>query len=718
MNYCTFFFVFLSIICFNNVAAQSTAQIDSLQAACDAYTQEDTKKIKMLGRLSGIYAYSNPKKGIQMADQGIALAKKLGLTNNIIARLLNEKGTNFMSMSEYESAIECFTEALVINQRLKVDYDLSSNYQNIGSCYSFMGNYVKALDFQQRSLTINEKYSDKEAISASFINIGNIYNYLKEYDKAMEYFTKGEMVATEIGNKYNLFSALYNIGAIFIRQHKYEAGVPYYEKSLLICREIGNASGEAYCNLNLGIIYSNLNKPAETGAYLQKCIEYATTTSDDVLLAKALSEMTNIEPFYRLKTPASADKVPEYWSDDLALLTTVLRLFQKTKSLEDEETTWNKMSTYYEKKGDFPKAYEAFKNYVAIRDSSNGDEIKKQITRKEIQYEFDKKETQLKFEQQLTAEQLEKEKLLTIQQRLDLSIKDQALTISNKEKDLQRLAYLQEKAEKQEKEQLLSLAEKDKQLQAADIATLAKEKALQIQTLARQNALIGLLLAGLAALLLAALSFYLWQRQKLAKKEAVSQQQFTQQLFENTEEERGRIARDLHDSVSHELLSLKRSMTAQNNDAAQKIDHIIDDIRQISRNLHPVMLESIGLKLSLETLCEQYMEHEQLFIAHEIDYHKQLTPRMELQIFRIVQEALTNTIKYAGANAAKLTIRTPEKDALRIEIEDNGKGFNVEKTLNSGKSFGLNSILQRSKAIGAAAKIVSTEKGTLITVQI
>ena len=248
--------------------------------------------------------------------------------------------------------------------------------------------------------------------------------------------------------------------------------------------------------------------------------------------------------------------------------------------------------------------------------------------------------------------------------------------------------------------------------------TAQKEAQIRIkdQDLKEQKTLIALLIASLGAILLGLTVFSLWQRQKRAQRETANQVQFTQQLFQNTEDERGRIARDLHDGVSHELMTLKRSLAEQTTvSSAQKIDTIINDIRQISRNLHPVLLESIGLKISLESLCDQFGQNEELFVSHDIDYHKTLSPNAELQLFRIVQEALNNVEKYAQAEAANVHIFSENK-TLKIEIKDNGKGFDVEKALNGSKAFGLHSVLQRSKAINGDATIQSSDKGTVIKI--
>jgi signal transduction histidine kinase len=379
------------------------------------------------------------------------------------------------------------------------------------------------------------------------------------------------------------------------------------------------------------------------------------------------------------------------------------------------------LSDIYERNKAYTKAYTAYKEYISIRDSIKGDDVKKQITRKEIQYEFDKKEAALKYEQQLTANELEKQRLLTFQQGQTLTLKEQALALSNKEKDLAHLAFLKEKAEKQEKEQALLLAQKDKDLTGVQLLNLAKEKALQFQEIARKNATIGFLGASVLAILLAAALFYLWLKKRQAQTEATRQAElqagFTQQLFAETEAERARIARDLHDGISHELLGLKRTSLTSNGDAAQKIDGVIESIRQISRNLHPVMLDSIGLQLSIESFCEQFAEAHNLFVNYEVNYSNELHKNTELQVLRIIQEALTNTAKHAKAQAANVSLSDYGNGVL-LKIQDNGKGFEVEKALNSGKAFGLQSIIERAKIINTKANIYSTPQGTIIELKI
>jgi signal transduction histidine kinase len=254
---------------------------------------------------------------------------------------------------------------------------------------------------------------------------------------------------------------------------------------------------------------------------------------------------------------------------------------------------------------------------------------------------------------------------------------------------------------------------------AAKYETKEKEQKIQLQheVISKKNTTIISLLLVFIASLLGVFIYFLKQKQMKLFKEKEQSQQFTKNLLDKTEEERKRIASDLHDSVSHELLALKNSFEANHFQLNEKVDTIINDIRAISRNLHPVMFEKIGLVNSLEQFIERIENTHQFMISSEFNYQNSLTSEKELQVYRIVQEAVTNIIKYADAIAAKITIiETSEK--ISVEVIDNGIGFNVEETLQSKDAFGLHNIIERSKAIGGIATISSSEKGTKIVIEI
>lgn len=269
---------------------------------------------------------------------------------------------------------------------------------------------------------------------------------------------------------------------------------------------------------------------------------------------------------------------------------------------------------------------------------------------------------------------------------------------------------------------ILSTQDNKKYITELETKYETQKKELQIQVqqeeIKQKNTLNGLLVALLITAALAAAFAITRLQLKRNKKEAALQQEFTHQLLQNTEEERGRIARDLHDSVSQELLLLKnQAKTGAAGTIVATVDTLINEVRMIARALHPVMLDQVGLKLSIEHVCNRMMETNQLFISSDINYNKSLSKNHELQLFRIVQEALNNVVKYANAEAAKVSIaETPQ--SILVEIQDNGKGFDVQASLKEKMSFGLISIIERSKTVGGKADIKSTAAGTIIKIEI
>lgn len=240
---------------------------------------------------------------------------------------------------------------------------------------------------------------------------------------------------------------------------------------------------------------------------------------------------------------------------------------------------------------------------------------------------------------------------------------------------------------------------------------------MQRKTIMTKNTTIALLISLFAGLVLLIGFYSVRQKQKKLKIEKQNAQEYTKQLLAKTEEERKRIASDLHDSVSHELLSLKNSYEEKTEIINTKIDAIINDIRSISRNLHPIMFDKIGLKSSVEQLVERTQSLNDFMVTADIEYWETLSSEDELQLYRIIQESLSNIIKYAHAVAAKITISENENH-LFVEIKDNGKGFAVMETLQGKNAFGLHNIIERSRVIGGEAKIVSDKNGTIVTIEI
>lgn len=192
------------------------------------------------------------------------------------------------------------------------------------------------------------------------------------------------------------------------------------------------------------------------------------------------------------------------------------------------------------------------------------------------------------------------------------------------------------------------------------------------------------------------------------------------------EDERRRLARELHDDTLQSLIALNQRLqlvhlsldeTPQARQQSEMLFHLqeltgqtIQDLRRMTRALRPVYLEELGLVAALEMLCR---EAEQAYPL-EIDFQKigseqRLPPEVELALYRIVQEAVNNIVKHAEAGHAVVRISyAPEQ--VNLEVQDDGKGFNIPDSPSAfapGGHFGLLGLFERAEMVGAKLEITS-----------
>lgn len=210
--------------------------------------------------------------------------------------------------------------------------------------------------------------------------------------------------------------------------------------------------------------------------------------------------------------------------------------------------------------------------------------------------------------------------------------------------------------------------------------------------------------------------FVFRRKQYNLRKDNIRNQKFTRQLIVEIEEERRRISADLHDSVNHDLLNIKRGLVQNNLPQAKLLENVINDIRNISRNIHPVLFQQIGFTASLKNLINTVEASHTIPIISEIQYQQSFDTFQELNLYRIIQECLSNAIKYSQAHAIQIVI-TDSKNNFEMTIKDNGQGFDLKKTLATKNVFGLESIYNRAKILGCNCTIISSQKGTSITIK-
>ena len=261
------------------------------------------------------------------------------------------------------------------------------------------------------------------------------------------------------------------------------------------------------------------------------------------------------------------------------------------------------------------------------------------------------------------------------------------------------LAYYQTKYEIQEKEK--ELVEKNSNIQ------LLEKDSQTFKNL--------MFFVSLAFMLVFGIVLLYRNRQNLKSKKNL-QEEFSQKLLVSQEQERMRISKDLHDGVGQQLLLLKNKLIASGDESAKKmVDTTIDEVRNISRDLHPFALQELGITKAIEHTLTQIDENTTLFISSEIDNIDNIfSPEEEVNIYRIVQESLSNIIKHAQAEASKVLVKKFTNN-ITISIKDNGVGFDFTEKYKDKKSLGLKTLLERTKFLNGQMKVVSKrENGTTL----
>lgn len=233
---------------------------------------------------------------------------------------------------------------------------------------------------------------------------------------------------------------------------------------------------------------------------------------------------------------------------------------------------------------------------------------------------------------------------------------------------------------------------------------------------AKDKAKKNVLIFGGIGLSLLFLLIYLYRNRTLLIQNKKLQQSFLQELLQTQERVGKRISKDLHDSVGQSLLLIKNRIL-QNKDTktAAVVDGVIDEVRTISRSLHPFKLEELGLTVTLQSSVEMIDENYDIFVSAEIDNIDQVFDQeKEVNIYRLVQESFNNIIKHSKARSAEIKVINKEND-VEIIIKDNGRGFDVSKEKISISKIGLKTLNERSKFLKATFNILSEiDRGTTL----
>jgi two-component system NarL family sensor kinase len=205
-----------------------------------------------------------------------------------------------------------------------------------------------------------------------------------------------------------------------------------------------------------------------------------------------------------------------------------------------------------------------------------------------------------------------------------------------------------------------------------------------------------------------------------------------QRVVDSQEQERARLSRDLHDGISQWLVSIKLQIEAgiirlqgnaeQRDKArasfertAEALNDVLGEVRRISHNLRPTLLDDLGLAAALDHLAQEFAQHSGTPVAFAARGNADKLPvDVATVLFRIAQEALTNIERHAGAHRIDVALAAT-RGRVVLEIVDDGAGFDPEGVeTHPQRGIGLRNMHERLDAIGGALDIVSSAAGTTV----
>lgn len=295
----------------------------------------------------------------------------------------------------------------------------------------------------------------------------------------------------------------------------------------------------------------------------------------------------------------------------------------------------------------------------------------------------------------------------------------EAYTWMRKQRDVSEEMYAQEtKAKIADLEARYNYVQKEKEL------ILVRERTN------RQRIIVYITVSALIFILF---FFYFWFRNKKARTareiEHLKQQQrieLGKALLEGEENERGRLARDLHDGLGGMLAAIKLNLSQlmsqkkqlERRDLDQSIDrlgHSVNELRRIARNMMPESLLQSGLAVALKDLCDEAMLPGLRISFKAFDFEGNFAPQVKVMIYRIIQELVYNAVKHA--DASKVIVQCSQSDQyFFITVEDNGKGFSIDGIPKHGR--GLKNVQSRVDLLNGKMEIDSSDGGTNINIEL
>lgn len=562
----------------------------------------------------------------------------------------------------YTKALNAYQKNIHLAQSIHSDIERSKALLNIGNIHLSTNNRTLALEFYLKSAALKEKIDDQEGLAILHQNIAAVYEKQARYDKSIEYYIKCQNYYATTQDSASLAEIWVNMGLINIAQENHPLAIKLFNKALTTLQSYPNPEIILIAQLNLGFSYTELGNYQKATYYLNLAKKAAIDRKDAISLV-SIHNLNGANFFYLKDYQRSIQHYKE-----------ALLLSQEIALLEKQKFALFGLYESNEYLGNAQEALDWHKKYTSIKDSLYNTATSNRLA--ELQEQYDSKQ---------------------------------------KEQDIRQL-----------------------NIENKNIALESKLKTKQLNQF--------FLIIVLGALVILFLGLIGWYRNKQQKEriihtkvlhekkvnQIINQQEIEvlDAVLNAQQKERKGIAKEIHDTLGSFLATLKyqheagkelNNQNTANQEQYQLMEKLISQTAAEVRSIAHQMATGEKFDFNLQTAISQLVDRIRNTQQFDLQFNYwgkdfSLNRALELTIYRVTQELLSNVLKHAQASEAMLQINQTE-DEITLMMEDNGLGFISD--VKPSKGLGLESIRERIQKINGQVNIDSRpQKGTTIIITI
>jgi len=610
-----------------------------------------------------------------------SLRKVLASTAENEAKLMimKELANGFLTMESYDSSILFCDSAIMLSVYLSnTDRQAELNITRGNALFYSMGP-EKGMEPYKESYQLYADIGDSAGMAKALNGMGVMYKKMGHYDSAMSCYLQLATIAEERGYEQTLGMGYVNIGILYQDLLDFEKANHYLDLSIPI-NEKYRPDLVAVALMNKGMIHDELHENDSALYRYRQALAIYTQMDNQKKLADLYNNIGNL--YYK----SDLDSAYHYY----------LKAKDAYVAIGDWYTfcqAYNNLALVVMDRGHNTRALVMLDSCISVAGRTRNLELELLAYKNKHRAYANQGNHRLALESYLIYDSLDK-------------------VAYNLEKD-ERIAGLEAKYQNEKKQAQILTLERD---------NLKKDLALQIRT--RQSNIY--LFTGIGVIALISFAF-LYFRQRTLKDRIITRQRIRQleeekkmlaarALVEGQEEERKRIATELHDGLGVLLSTTRMQFSAildkspENQPIIEKASRLLEqassDVRKISHNMMPGLLTKFGLYEAVEDLLDRISETEEINVHYDIpEDAERMAENKEIMVYRIIQEMVNNTLKHARANNIGISMHL-RSGQLDITYTDDGTGFNVDKMMES-RSLGLKSMQSRINFLAGTMELTS-----------